>query len=134
MTYHETAALEQSASGLEDVRDAGEAHELRQWTIKNLETEVVDRARAAARRKGMKIGAWVAETLRTAADDQLDSGHSPASKLSNDLERIVARLEAIRLEDHQRIERIERDISQLVRGQHGILAEMLIKGSKELPA
>jgi hypothetical protein len=130
MTYQETAALGQGASGTEGVREGREPSELRQWTIKNLDAAIVDKARAAAKRKGMKISAWVAATLENAADSQIEDGDPSRSSLAIDLDEIVSKIEEIRKEDRLLIERIEKDISQLVKGQHGMLAEMLSRGSQ----
>ncbi|MCF6124450.1 hypothetical protein EN904_09980 [Mesorhizobium sp. M7A.F.Ca.CA.001.07.2.1] len=130
MTYQETAALGQSASGAEGARDGSASQELRQWTIKNLDASVVDKARAAAKRKGMKISAWVAATLENAADMQSVESDPSRNSLAIDLDEIVSKIEEIRREDRLLIERIEKDISQLVKGQHGMLTEMLSRSGK----
>jgi hypothetical protein len=133
MTYRETAAQGQSAGGGEGAHHEIEPPEVRQWTIKNLDANVVAKARAAAKRKGMKISSWVALTLEQAADSELHRGGPSANKspLSVDIEEIVARIEDVRREDRLLFEKIEKDISQLVRGQHGMLTEMLSRGASE---
>lgn len=130
MTYQETAALGQGASGVEVAGDGHEPTGLRQWTIKNLDAAVVDKARAAAKKKGMKISAWVAATLESAADSEIENSEPPRSHLAVDLDGIVSKIEEIRREDRLLIERIEKDISQLVKGQHGMLAEMLSRSGQ----
>jgi len=125
MTYFEAAAHGQGASGSDGLRVGAEPLELRQWTVKNLESAVVDKARAAAKRKGMKISSWVAATIENAADAQADSSPTPPSSLSLDLGEILNKIEEIRREDQHRIERIERDISLLVKNQHSMLSELL---------
>lgn len=127
MAYHETAALEQSASGRRGSSELDEHNELRQWTIKNLESSVVEKARAAAKKNGMKINAWVAATLSSAADEQLKNRSNHGGYLSEDLQTIVSKIELARNEHRLMIERIEKDISQLVKGQHGMLVEIMTK-------
>jgi len=128
MTYVEAAALGAGASGAVSAHEDGTGQDSRQWTIKGLDPAVVEKARAAAKNKGMKISAWVAATLESAAERQLTgldpSNHSP---LSIDISEIVSKIEQSRNEDRLLIEKMEKDISLLVRGQHGILAEMVTR-------
>ena len=46
--------------------------EKRQYTIKGIEGQTLDLMRTAARKDGMKVGAWVSMRLREAADRALN--------------------------------------------------------------
>jgi hypothetical protein len=65
------------------------------WTVKGIPDETIDITRMAARRRGMRIGAWVAETLQKAATVELEGGGCPESTdrlLSEKLDRFVEML------------------------------------------
>lgn len=133
MTYRETAALGQSAGGAESYYEQSKSNEARQWTIKNLDATVVSKARAAAKKSGMKINAWVASALENAADRELLSDETPQrSPLAVDLDTIVTKIESARREEREMIERIEKDISQLMKGQHGMMVEILTRKKLDL--
>ena len=131
MTYFDAAGRD-NVGGADTARPDDNRPDFRQWTIKGLDPTVVEKARAAARKRGMKINAWVAATLEDAAERQLEgvepAGHSP---LSIDIGEIVAKIEQGRHEERLLIEKIEKDISQLVRGQHGIMTELFVRGGDQ---
>ena len=58
------------------------------WTIKGIPDETVDMTRMAARRRGMRIGSWVAETLHRAATMELQGIPRPESADDAVIERL----------------------------------------------
>lgn len=41
-----------------------------QWTVKGIDRETLELSRRAARKRGMKFGAWVAQALKSAVSDE----------------------------------------------------------------
>jgi hypothetical protein len=109
--------------------DAGSEAETRrepkQWTIKNLDAKVVSKTREAARRRGMKIGAWVETALNSAADDVFTDKDGGGNSLQKDIFRIVEIIEDMNRRERESLSKIEKDINALMKGQHGIMARML---------
>lgn len=61
-----------------------------QWTVKGVDKETLEASRIAARKRGMKFGAWVNEVLRAATTT--DETPSPVS-VSNELLEKIAEIE-----------------------------------------
>ena len=99
--------------------------ESKQWTIKNLDTKVVSKTKEAARQRGMKIGAWVETALNSAADDVLAGKHGGGNSLQRDISKIVEIIESMNKKEQESLQKIEKDITALMKGQHGIMAQIL---------
>lgn len=126
MTYRESAALDESASGEGAVRrNSEQPAEVRQWTIKSLDVAVVEKARKAAQQEGMKISTWVSLAIEQAADAALRGSPFNRNALANDVSEIVASIEQFRKAERERFEKIESDLSLLIRGQNGMLTAMV---------
>jgi len=126
MTYKETATLEEGGSGMDSARHDSElSPEVRQWTIKSLDVAVVQKARKAAQQEGMKISTWVALAIEHAADATLRGSPFNRTALSNDVNELVSTIEEIRKAERERFEKIEADLSLLIKGQHGMLTAMI---------
>src|SRR5271168_2273065 len=61
------------------------------WTLKGVPSETVEMTRQAARMRGMKIGAWVADALRQAA--KRDLGDEPLLEVRD--EAVLRRLDEV---------------------------------------
>lgn len=102
--------------------------ETKTWTIRKIDTETIEQTKAAARKSGMKIGAWVDLKLREAACSSLDIKDSQ-SDLATDLDHIVNALDDLDGNPYNdQIDRIEselikfsNDMMQLVQGHNNIL-------------
>lgn len=85
-----------------------------QYTIKGIDPESVDMMRTAARRDGMKIGAWVSARMKEAATRSLSD--------------VVVERGAYALlgnESDSRLARIEQELAEIARAQRIIMARML---------
>lgn len=64
------------------------------WQVKGVTFETREAVKAAARKSGQTIGAWVNETLQKAATDELTGQPAlPAHRLEEQLEAITAKLD-----------------------------------------
>lgn len=60
-----------------------DATERTQWTVKGIDKHTLELSRKAARKRGMKFGAWVNEVLRSAAcDDGMPAAGGPRELLT----------------------------------------------------
>ena len=104
--------------------------ETKTWTIRKVDSETIERTKDAARKSGMKIGAWVDLKLKEATCSTLNEANR--SDLATDLDHIVNALD--QLEDNpykNQIDRIEselikfsNDMMQLVQGHNNILLSL----------
>ncbi|MDR6660581.1 hypothetical protein J2W51_003151 [Tardiphaga robiniae] len=60
-----------------------------QWTVKGVDRDTLEASRVAARKRGMKFGAWVNEVLRAATTDEVP----PHAAASNQLLEKIAEIE-----------------------------------------
>ena len=65
------------------------------WQVKGVDFETREAVKAAARRSGKTIGAWVNETLHKAATDELTGNNVPAQRLEDQLAAISDKLDSI---------------------------------------
>lgn len=70
----------------EQKSDGVEPESRMQWTVKGIDKETLEASRVAARKRGMKFGAWVNEVLRAAATDD---SHVPSTTQKELLEKIA---------------------------------------------
>jgi hypothetical protein len=75
-------------------------HVNKSWTLRNVDPEVIDLCKHAARQRGQRLGAWVAETLKAAADTKMRPVSDP---------EIQAELAALR----QGISAIAEDVNEV---------------------
>ena len=104
--------------------------ERRQYTIKGIENDAIELMRDAARKDGMKIGAWISCRMKEAAfkslgatSDLRRSGHSMVRGPASSLEAEV--LAASLQEFDQRLRQIEAELHQITKSQRTIMARML---------
>ena len=86
------------------------ADDRRQYTIKSLDTETIQLMKEAARKEGMKIGAWASMHLKAAAVRSLNG---ESHHVYPDLLELIRKGESERENDRQRIREIEDDLLQL---------------------
>ena len=65
------------------------------WTVRGVTPETRAAVKAAARRSGVSMGAWMDETLRLAATDSLKH-QLPAQRVEDQLADITAKLDDLR--------------------------------------
>lgn len=100
--------------------------ELRAWTIRNVDGEVIRKSREAARQRGMKMGAWVAAQLRQAAERELQIGGGRGSEVGiSELRSMVESIAASQIEEAERTKHIENEVSDMLKAQHGILTHLI---------
>ncbi len=108
--------------------EEGGAEQRLQYTIKGIEKRSVDLMRTAAKRDGMKIGAWISMRMREAAEASLKDGEP--SYLVNSASRSMAEtngpdVSAIVLE---RIEALHQEIDRLRQNQDLLISGLISKG------
>jgi len=86
------------------------------WTIRKIDTETIEKTKAAAGKSGMKIGAWVDAKLSEAADASLQNN----TKLSKEIDQIAEDLDSNSSTTNSKVAKLEQDIAQLIKGQHNI--------------
>jgi hypothetical protein len=74
--------------------DVGESVHRIQWTVKGIDKETLELSRRAARKRGMKFGAWVDQTLRSAATGEVEAASVSPVELMKKIAKIEATLEA----------------------------------------
>jgi hypothetical protein len=104
---------------------SGEVKSKRQYTIKGIEERTVELMRSAARKDGMKVGAWVSSRLQEAADRALQGENNNAEIV--DLREHIRRIEGAQCEERERLESIQSELAAIVRSQNSIMAHLLNK-------
>ncbi len=126
MSFEDVAAIEGAAHDRRHERSGEQSAELRrQYTIKGIENETLDLMRTAARKQGMRVGAWVSARLREAADRAL---HGEDSKWKNEMVELrdhIRRIEESQKEEAQRLRAIQDELSGMIRAQHCIMTRIL---------
>ena len=89
------------------------------WTIRKVDAKTIEKTKQAAGKSGMKIGAWVDQQLKQAADKSLTVG--PSNPLTQDISNLANKIHEKRHSlPEDWVSRIESDIAQLIKGQHNI--------------
>jgi uncharacterized protein YukE len=88
-----------------------------QWTLKNIDRQTVELSRQAARKRGMKFGAWVAQVLREAADEHIEKKGGEEHRL------LLSRIEELESRMGQRIEKIQKQGQEI---QHDLRVLQLL--------
>jgi hypothetical protein len=74
--------------------DADKEANRTQWTVKGIDRETLELSRKAARRRGMKFGAWVDQVLRAAATQEGEpTSANPTRELMNKIAEIESKLD-----------------------------------------
>ena len=116
--------LDQQAAawGAADCTLPGEGHDRLdrssgQYTLKGVDPESIELMRAAARREGMKIGAWASARMKEAAQRSLAIAEQAGGALAS---RTAV--------DSDRLRRIEDELAEIAKIQRVIMARMLSEG------
>ena len=97
-----------------------------QYTVKGIDRDTVDLMRGAARKDGMKIGAWVSAKLREAAHRSFGAGGSdsdPAALLDH-LSKLMLEYQE---QSDQRLRKIENELLEITSGQRTIMNKVISK-------
>jgi hypothetical protein len=125
MAFEDTAAIDRTRrrdySG--DAAHSAEASVKRQYTIKGIEDQTVELMRSAARKEGMRVGAWVSARLKEAADRALQDPE-PNSEFV-ELREHIRRIEENQRQEQGRLGIIQDELAKIVRAQHSIMARIL---------
>lgn len=97
----------------------------RQITFKGVDAIAIERARTAARKQGMKVGAWVSARLREAAERALGGTDTDPAEQLNKLSEHVRRIEDNQQGDNAKLTRIENELVEIVKAQRTIMAQLL---------
>ena len=121
-------------SGCSDRSDAAaDGPEKRQYTIKGIEAEAIELVRDAARRDGMKIGAWISSRMKEAAFRSLSAPQAISAQQGYEGQiqnreaedtsssEIAAALHAL----DRRLREIEDEMHQITKSQRTIMSRML---------
>ncbi len=128
---HPTEAQSSAILSLDEGRQLRDRKEMNAgWTLKGVPNQTVDMARKAARLRGMRIGAWVAESLQKAASRDL--GGEPVLETRDEavLKKLENVAEAIKqefrvVEDQNRS--LEQELGVIRRG----LLPRIVSGGRE---
>jgi hypothetical protein len=96
--------------------------------VKGLEDETLEKAKEAARLSGLKVSAWIRLQVREAAERVEQQGASRSALDPHILERITNQLQEIndsQRAERERIERLQMEISEVIRAQHGMMSRLL---------
>jgi hypothetical protein len=104
----------------------------RQYTLKGVEAETINMMRDAARKDGMKIGAWVSSRMREAAfrslNDEVQTdgdGNVSTAVVEPQLLKMIEALYDHKVESDRRLEAIQVELHAITSGQRTIMAKML---------
>ena len=89
------------------------------WTIKGIPTQTVDMTRQAARKRGMRIGMWVAEALHKAATAELEdwpTPDGPDKALSEKLDKFAETLSREMHEISDQTKALDQELGVIRRG------------------
>jgi membrane carboxypeptidase/penicillin-binding protein len=114
-----TFAEEQVATDAHEAADSKQ-----QYTIKGIETETLELMRTAARKQGMKVGAWVSARLREAANKALANSEVSSDELA-ELREHIRRIEQNQLEERESLRCIQDELSGMLRAQNSIMSKIL---------
>jgi hypothetical protein len=96
-----------------------------QYTIKGIETETVELMRSAAKKQGMKVGAWVSTRLRDAARKALaDESETSGEELAQ-LRDYILRIENNQQEERTRLREIQDELNGMLRTQNAIMSRII---------
>jgi hypothetical protein len=78
-----------------------------------LDRQALELSRQAARKRGMKFGAWVAQALRAAANEEVDKDAAKADILLNKISEVESKIEAAIGELRNQTSGIQHDVRVL---------------------
>jgi hypothetical protein len=84
-----------------------------QWTVKGISKEILEASRVAARKRGMKFGAWVNQVLRDAASEDDQTLSAASKELLQKIAEIELKLDRSVGELKQQTEHIQHDVRVL---------------------
>jgi hypothetical protein len=64
-----------------------------QWTVKGIDKNILEASRVAARKRGMKFGAWVNQVLRAAAAEESEAQLASSQELLNKISEMESKLD-----------------------------------------
>jgi hypothetical protein len=104
-----------------------EGHEIvdskRQYTIKGIETETLDLMRTAAKKQGMKVGAWVSARLREAAKKALEDDNEQDGFA--ELRDHIRRVEENQIQERENLRTIQDELNGVLRTQNNIMSKII---------
>jgi hypothetical protein len=126
-------AEQDPGSGHTDHFEGDAGSEKRQYTVKGIDVDAISMMRDAARKDGMKIGAWVSARMKEAAFRSLNQHPMPNVTGLNtlpdveelDLKRLVYDLYCNRLEAEAKLQSIQAELHEITSSQRTIMAKML---------
>jgi hypothetical protein len=84
-----------------------------QWTVKGIDKQTLEASRIAARKRGMKFGAWVNEVLRAASSDEAVEHVTTSKELLDKIAEIEFKLDQSVGELKQQTTHIQHDVRVL---------------------
>lgn len=84
-----------------------------QWTVKGIDAQTLEASRVAARKRGMKFGAWVNQVLRDAIVEESERHDARSSELLQKISEIEQKLERSVGELKQQTGDIQHDVRVL---------------------
>lgn len=107
-----------------------ESAERRQYTIKGIEADTIDLMRGAARKDGMKIGAWISARMKEAAFRSLGTTKSEELCAVGRQSESIALSTSVSFADvlyklDRRLQKIENEMNEITKVQRTIMAKML---------
>jgi hypothetical protein len=116
------AVLNSSDSGSSPVEKPSKT---RQLTVKGVDEKTLAAAREAARRKGLRVSAWIRMEIQEAAARTLREV-SPTTELAEKvLKELIARIELIQsqqAEEQSKLDEIRTHVTDMVKIQHGLIS------------
>jgi hypothetical protein len=110
---------------------ATEVHESadtkRQYTLKGVEIETIDLMRSAAKKEGMKVGAWVSARLREAARKALgeDKGADEFAEIRDQIRKVEENQILEREDLRENLRAIQDELRGVLRTQNSIMSKIL---------
>lgn len=114
----------QDSNASSETDSAGPDRERTQYTVKGIDRGTVDLMREAARKDGMKIGAWVSAKLREAAHRSFGEGSSDADP-SALLDQMAKLMLDYQEQSDQRLRKIENELLEITSGQRTIMNKVI---------
>lgn len=104
----------------------------KQYTVKGVEEATLTLMRDAARKDGMKIGAWISTRMKEAATRSLSQStpahlpqESPFDHGDIDLKALVYELYVKRMDAEEKLQNIQAELHEITRSQRTIMDKMI---------
>jgi len=84
-----------------------------QWTVKGIDKHILEASRVAARKRGMKFGAWVNQVLRAAATEESEFQLTTSKELMAKISEMESKLDRTVGELKETTDHIQHDVRVL---------------------